>query len=264
MAAKLLQGTIKQIEVVHRKCITTLDGYRRYARIVVWATTSRGKRIWICTVEGGLDPLSVEVKVAMSQEFFKGLVGEKIKFREGEFERENIFFAEKRSLPKKFLVSYSEIKKAMCKWVKTNLGDKLEELRKQKSTRAAATRRENVEADEANRKKRAAYYGLPEASSWQKIDKARELAEKKELKEWQAKEELRLSKELEERRKNALQISFKLGRNPKHGNEQWEGRHNGRLYILRREDAYESSEDKIPVEPVFDLVPGRITLVERI
>lgn len=69
---------------------------------------------------------------------------------------------------------------------------------------------------------------------------------------------------LEERRRNALRLAFTIGHNPKYGDEQWEARQNGRLFVLRREDVYEPSEGEIPVEERFDLVPGRIVLVQRI
>ena len=66
------------------------------------------------------------------------------------------------------------------------------------------------------------------------------------------------------RREKALKLAFVKGRNPKHGNEQWEARLDGKLYILERKCTYQPSEAMVPVEEVFDLVPDRIVLVERI
>lgn len=236
MAVRVSQGTIKEIEVTHKKHFggfRDADGYEsraRYARIVVWATTARGKRVWVRTVEGGLDPLNISIKIAMAQEFFKALVGKKIRFHKDEWG--DTLFAEENSLPQEFLISYSEIKKKMWKWVEANRGEELNQLRKERSAKAAATRKENA-------------------------------AIKAEEEEWRAQMELRRQKELEERRKKALHLAFKKGRNPKYGSEQWEAWHEGRLYILRREDSYDPSEDKIPVEESFDLVPDRIVLVQR-
>jgi len=262
MAAKLSQGTIKDIEVVHRKHLTTFDGYQRCARIVVWATTKRGQRVWVRTVEGGLDPLDIGIKVAMAQEFFKKLVGRKISFHKSE--NDDTLFAEEKSLPKKFLVSYQEIKKSMWKWVEANCTEKLAKLRKEKSSKATATRKANAEAKESWRKQRAADLGLPKDASWDLIEETEEKERRKREAKWRAEEELRQKKWLEERRKNALRLVFRKGYNPKYGTEQWEARHDGRLFVLRREDQYEPSEGEIPVEERFDLVLGRIVLVQRI
>lgn len=262
MTATLSNGTIKEVEVVHRKHLTTFDGYQRDARIVVWATTKKGHRVWVRTVEGGLDSLNIEIKVAMAQEFFQKLVGRKIGFHKGEYD--DTLFAEEKSLPKKFLVSYQEIKKAMRKWVETNCAEELERLRGEKTAKAAATRKANAEAREVDRKRRVARLGLPEDASWVKVRQAEKDECERKQQRWRAEEEQRRKKELEERRKNALHLSFRKGRNPKHGNEQWEARHDGLLYILRREDVYDTSEGQIPVEKIFELVPGRIVLAERI
>ncbi len=260
MAAKLSQGTIKEIEVVHRKHFTTFDGYQRCARIVVWVTTKKGQRVWVRTVEGGLDPLNIEIKVAMAQEFFKKLVGRKIRFHKGE-EKNDTLFAEKESLPKKFLVSYQEIKKVMWKWVEANCAEELKKLREEKSAKAVATRKANAEEKESWRKQRAADLGLPKVASWKLIKET----ERKQEAKWRAEEELRQKKWLEERRENALHLAFTLGYNPKYGTEQWEARYNGRLFVLRREDRYEPSEGEIPIEERLNLVPsGRIVLVQRI
>lgn len=262
MAAKLSHGTIKDIEVVHRKHLTTIDGYQRCARIVVWATTDKGERVWVRTVEGGLDPLDIGIKVSMAQGFFKGLAGRKISFHKGE--DDDTLFAEEKSLPKKFLVSYQEIKKAMWKWVEANRAEELEKLRKEKSAKVAATRKANVEEKENRRKQRAADLGLPKDASWELIEEADEKERRKREAKWRAEEELRNKKWLEERRKNAPHLAFRKGYNSKYGTEQWEARHNGRLFVLRREDQYEPSEGEIPIEERFDLVPGRITLVQRL
>lgn len=88
--------------------------------------------------------------------------------------------------------------------------------------------------------------------------------EKKKRLEKEAEEEKRYKAELAEFRKNALKLSFIKGRNPKYGDDQWEARQNGRLYVLRRENGYDPKEGAIPVMEMFDLVPGRITLVARI
>ncbi|KKU52097.1 MAG: hypothetical protein UX72_C0009G0018 [Parcubacteria group bacterium GW2011_GWA2_47_10] len=263
MAAKIQQGTIKEVEVVHRKTLSTFDGYQRYARIVVWATTENGKHVWVRTVEGGLDPLNIGIKVAMAQEFFSKLVGKKIRFHK-DYDGENVFFAEQDSLPKKYLASYQEIKKVMWKWVQTKHAGELEDLCKKRSAKAAATRKVNAEADEASRKRCSIELGLPNDSSWALINRVAEKDRKEREEARQAQDELRRSNELEERRKNALHLAFRKGYNPKRGNEQWEAHADGRKFVLRREDSYNPSEAAIPVEEVFDLVPGRITLVQRI
>lgn len=93
--------------------------------------------------------------------------------------------------------------------------------------------------------------------------KEKDLAEQELEQRWRqidATEEARLN----ELRKNALKLSFIKGNNPKYGTEQWEARYDGRLYILRREDDYELEEKNVPVEKMFDLVPDRIVLVQRI
>lgn len=302
MAAKLFQDTIKEIEVVHRTGFSPFRGRQRFARIVVWATMNSGERVWVCTVEGGLDTLEIGIKVAMCQEYFKSLSGFKIKFHQGKFESEDTFFAEEETLPQEFLVSYQEVKKKMWSWVKVKYAEELERLRKDRSGKAAATRKINAEEREADRKRRATKLGLPEDTPWKKIEKAEEEeyvrrdkarleadrkrqaaslglpedspwsaiynaqaeANRKRQAAWQAEYEQRRQKELEEQRKNALWLSFRKGRNPKHGNEQWEARHEGLLFILRREDKYDASEGKIPVEESFELVPDKIMLVQRI
>lgn len=262
MAAKLSQGTIENIEVVHRKHLITFDGYQRCARIVVWATTKKGQRVWVRTVEGGLDPLDIGIKVVMAQEFFKKLVGRKISFHKGEVD--DTLFAEEESLPKKFLVSYQEIKKVLWKWVEANCAENLEKLRKTKSAKAAATRKANAEEKERWRKQRATDLGLPQDASWQQIEETEEKQRRAQEEKWRAEVETRRKEELEERRRKALKLAFKKGYNPKHGTEQWEARHNGRLFVLRREDRYEPSEGEIPIEERFELVSGRIVLVQRI
>ena len=77
-------------------------------------------------------------------------------------------------------------------------------------------------------------------------------------------EEARLEEALRIRREKALKLAFVKGRNPKHDDEQWEAQHEGRKYILRREDIYQPSEAMVPVERVFDLAPDRVVLVRRI
>lgn len=97
--------------------------------------------------------------------------------------------------------------------------------------------------------------------------KAAEKAEKQAFKEYcRAAKRARAEEKakLEERRQNALKLCFVKGYNPKYGSEQWEARYGGRLYVLRREDDYELEEKHVPVEKIFDLVPSRIVLVQRI
>lgn len=226
----MLQGTIERVEVVHRKNFTALDGRRRCARIVVWAVMTSGERVWVRTVEGGLDPINIGIKVAMAQEFFKKLTGHEIRFREQKSGGEAAFFADEKSLPKKFLFSYREIKESLWHWVEANYAEELENLRKARTTKAIATRRANAGAREAESKRFAAQQ----------------------------------QRELETRCQNALRLNFVKGRNPKHGNDQWEARHNGLRYVLRRKDAYDPSEGKISVEEIFHLVPDRVVLVSRI
>ena len=107
---------------------------------------------------------------------------------------------------------------------------------------------------------------LPEniVSSVQNKISARKKAERQEKEKEQARLRLEEQRRVEERRQNALKLAFTRGHNPKRGNEQWEAWHDGRLYILRRENLYEISEGEVPVEKRFDLVPGRIVLVQRI
>ena len=77
--------------------------------------------------------------------------------------------------------------------------------------------------------------------------------------EWRRREE-----ELAKRRKSALHLAFERGYNPKRRSEQWETRHEGRLHVLDRDDLYGYLEGAVPVEVLFDLVPGRVVLVRRI
>lgn len=120
-------GIVQSIEVTHkennhaimRSCI-------RYARIVVWATMVDGKRVRVRTVEGGLDSVNVELKLEMLKKFFNRLVGHVIKFREGGFESNYNFTADKRSIPQKFLTTYKEIKKKV--W------NKMKRIRKKVAT----------------------------------------------------------------------------------------------------------------------------------
>lgn len=97
---------------------------------------------------------------------------------------------------------------------------------------------------------------LEKAKERSRLERRAELIERK----------MRLGDErrLEQRRRTALKLAFTKGRNPKHGNEQWEARYKGRLFVLRREDLYKSSEGEIPIEEMFDLMPGRVVLVQRI
>lgn len=220
------QGTIRGVEVVHRKNFTEFMGPMRRARIVVWATTARGKRVWIRTVEGELDQLNIGIKIVMAQEFFGKLVGYKIRFHQDKWEGKNTFFAEKESLPDKFRVSYPEIKKVMWRWVKTHYGVELDRLQTDRMAKAAETRKKNAERDVQADLRRKAF--------------------------------------LEERRKNALHATFIKGRNPKYGTDQWEARHEGRKLVLRKEDRYDPTEGSIPIENEFDLIPDKVILVRRI
>lgn len=98
-------------------------------------------------------------------------------------------------------------------------------------------------------------------------EKALEAAEKESFREYAReikKARAEEKKRLEERRKSALKLPFTKGRNPKYDCDQWEAQHEGRLYVLRREDSYDSAEGPIPIEKVFDLVQDRIVLVSRI
>ncbi|MDP3947569.1 MAG: hypothetical protein Q8Q41_02665, partial [bacterium] len=219
MSDGTFQGTIREIEVVHRKSITTDEGYRRYARIVVWATMNTGKRVWVRTVEGGLDPLFIGVKVVMAQEFFSKLAGRKIRFHEDDSgEGGRIFFAEKESLPEKFLVSYQEIKKVMWKWVEERHGGELKRLQAEKLAKATATRAESAVA----RREDAARLGLRENATRQEV----RLAEEEKWRRWERErdeQEWRLREEkLAKRRNSSLHLAFERGYNPKRGSEQWE------------------------------------------
>ena len=108
----------------------------------------------------------------------------------------------------------------------------------------------------------------------QKIQKQKEAQRKEEDLKWEKfmkeeekrrrREEVEEKARLKERLKNALKLSFVRGRNPRYGTEQWEAQHEGRLYVLQREDNYDPEEKAVPVEKRFDLVPNRIMLVERI
>lgn len=252
------EEVIAAVEVIHRKGFTPLfDGRQRYARMVVWATTNSGKRVWTSTVEGDLDPMNVEIKVAMAQEFFSGLVGHSVSFHEDHYK--NAFFVEEQSLPKKFRVSYPELKEAMREWVKVNCSEELARLRKEKAVKAATTRKKNAEEKESWRKRKAASMGLSEDASWKQIEQAEEQArnQREEL------EKLRRAEELKERRANATHLSFTRGRNPKTGNDQWQTQFRGYLCVLCREDSYVPADGEIPVEGILEF-PGRIMLVKRI
>ncbi len=270
MSAKFSQGTIREIETVHRKNLSTFDGYKRYARIVVWAITCKGKRVWVRTVEGGLDPVDVGVKIAMTQEFFAGLVGHRIRFcNDG-----GTFFVEENSLPKKFLVSYQEIKEAMQKWVEVNCAEKLEQLRIKKSAKMASTRKANAEAKEVERKRRATRFGLPDDATLEVIRQAE--------KEWWEQERLRTEevlrqakeKRLVEWRKKMealiaggdskyLKATFTLGQHRQTGEGQFEFQKDGKLYVLRRQDSHIKPEGEQYVSIDRELVPGRIYLVRK-
>lgn len=283
--AEVLQGTVGAVEVVHHEHFSTFEGYSRNARIVVWATTTNNEHVWVRTVEGGLDSLNISIKIAMAQEFFKKLVGHEIHFHGEKSHGETVFFVERESLPAKFLAPYSEIKSAMWSWVETNHAKELGDLRKGKAEKAAATRKRNAETKETERKRLASVFNLSEDATWKQIEQAESEARKKQEEElraqeenWQAREkarraadsarraeeDLRRSKDLEERIENAPHLCFKKGRNPKYGNDQWEARCNGRIFILRREDSYDPLEKEIPVKEIVELVPGRIVLVQRL
>lgn len=62
----------------------------------------------------------------------------------------------------------------------------------------------------------------------------------------------------------SLLLPFQKGCNPKWGNDQWEARQDGQLFVLRREDRYDSSEGSVIVVKLSDLVPGKIILVGRV
>ncbi|QQG46406.1 MAG: hypothetical protein HYY55_00995 [Candidatus Niyogibacteria bacterium] len=121
-------------------------------------------------------------------------------------------------------------------------------------------KRKQKEEDEKKekriREREASDLGLPKTASWEEIHQAEEVKYQEELRKKQ--------NELEERRKNALKLSFQLGQNPKDGLDEWKTRHRGALYVLRREDDYSPTEGEVPVEKIRDLVSDRILLVKRI
>ena len=73
-----------------------------------------------------------------------------------------------------------------------------------------------------------------------------------------------LERELGKQPKAPTELAFRRGRNPKHGSKQWEASYKGLLYVLDRSQSYDASEGAIPVKKAFDLVPGRVVLVNRI
>lgn len=206
----VFEEKISRIEVEHKKGFTPEDKRARLARTVVWAVTETDKRVWLHTVEGGLDVQFVEIKVAMVAEYFKDLAGQTIRFEEARG-----FLALRGMLPDRFRAPYAKIRSEMSDWVEANCRELLERLRAEKSAKAARTKTKKEEAD------------------------TRRFA-------------------------NALKLAFVRGRNPKRGNERWEAKRDGRLYILDDEQPYSPSEKEVPVERMKDIVPDRIILVQRI
>lgn len=255
-----MESTIKSIEISH-KCPFSDDyvmNIMKMLRMVVWAMMERGERVWIRTVEGDLEHTYNEVKIAFFQEFFNGLVGQTIEFEPG---KHGGFFVNSYSVPLKFSKpSYPRIKHEMEKWVEENCAELIKRLNKEKAAKAAATRimnREYAEEMEEDRRRDIQEYGLRDNATDEEIYNARH---KKYLEECVEKER----RKLEEKRRNALKLTFRKGINRKYGTEQWETKKNGVIYVLDRRDSYESAQGEVPVEKVRELVLGRIVLVKQI
>jgi hypothetical protein len=254
-----MKGTIKKIEVVHRENFSPMKGNGRYARIVVWADMEDNKRVWVTTVEGGLDSLKIEAKLEMLDKFFGGLVG-----REISFVKRRAYFA--RCVPKEFRISYREIKEIMKKCDGPSGTKKLSKVHKERMEKAALEEKESLETERewrkywlgvnrANRKEAALKLGLPANATSKMIQ-----AERDRLEILRKQDELR---ELNEKRKNAMHLWFVKRINPKHGHEQWQAEFEGCLHVLRREDTYDSTENLVPIEEVCE-IGHNIVLVKRI
>src|SRR5689334_15845870 len=114
-----MKGVVEKIEVVHHPTVNYYDEKNRpcirYARLIVWARLESGERVWIDTSEGDLDSMKVELKVAMFEHFFQSLIGTTITVKEGSGEK--ALFADRRSIPKKFRISYLEIQEQLKDWL---------------------------------------------------------------------------------------------------------------------------------------------------
>ncbi len=221
---------IIELQIIHKVAIEALNLPKRW---VIWATTQKYKkskyfnpenRVWLCIIADDSDNLPLRQRSLLVKNFFEPIIGSKIEFSLGS---SCVYSHESHySVHEHTLPAlYQQVSSF------TDICNWFQENRPECIENDLKLLRE-----ERNR----------EIAATKKKNKA--------IKE----------RELEEQRKNALKLAFVKGRNPKHGNEQWEARHNDHLYILRREDEYEPSEGKIPVEEIFDLVSDRITLVQRI
>lgn len=228
-------GTVIAVRPVHKLALKFFKKSKENLprRWVVWSSTVDSESlfenpVWLRNVEDDSDALPLRQRSLLVKTFFEMYIGQTIKYslKSGEWYKDCYSVGDK-TLPKLYQVdSFSDIHK----WFKKNRPECLEGglkiLREKKTKAIAVTKKKN-----AVRRK----------------DKA-----------------IREQEEFEKRRRDALKLSFIKGRNPKHGTEQWEARHKGRLYILAREFSYEPSEGAIPIEKAFDLVPDRIVLVDRI
>lgn len=105
MPKKTFREVVQSIQVVHRKC-----NFFRNAKIVIWAKTEKGKKVWVRSLYG-LDEVLIETKVKIAQELFEKLVGSDINF----VKDNDCYFVVKGSLPKQFMIYYKDLKeKKQC------------------------------------------------------------------------------------------------------------------------------------------------------
>ncbi|MEI8361426.1 MAG: hypothetical protein WCG01_04820 [bacterium] len=151
MATDIFQATIKAIQINHSKHFSGFDkSCNRLARIAVWAITDDERRVWLFTIEGGLDSTDIEIKTAMFQEFFKNLINHQISFEE----KDGTFFAKRESLPSGTVFNYKAIKLQMSDWIKLNFGEYLLKKNQEKASRAKITRQHKLAMNEWHLKKR--------------------------------------------------------------------------------------------------------------
>lgn len=136
---------------------------------------------------------------------------------------------------------------------------------------ATEQEKERIAANQAALKAEAISLGLLETATRLEVHQAsvRRFQAEHEAEQARKLEEARRQKEARvaywaERRQKAMKLIFQLGRNPKHGDEQWQSRVGGVLYVLIRSQRYSEVEGEVPVETDRDLVPGRVVLVRRI
>lgn len=223
-------GVVYKVQPVHKTFLVFPKELPE--RWVVWAGVKKDdlypERVWIRTVVDDSDVLPLRLRSLLVKTFFEAMIGRQIEFSK---KYDDVFepcnSANEETIPEPYRTdSFSGI----YRWFQENrpecLENDLKVLRDKRNREIQATKKENALGRLEERRRRAL--------------------------------------ELEKRRNSALKLVFVRGQNPKNGNEQWQARDRGHLYVLRREDQYDPVEQGVPVEKVMDLVPNRISLVARI